>query len=159
MGAVLFFVGVFVTGNFLGWVIHRVLHSRWAGKAYRAHLYHHREIYPPDRFLSDEYLDPPKHAEQAVYYLAPMMLVCALVAIWSWQWAILAAVETVAVLWLNEWMHNSLHIRGHWLCRFGWYHRLREIHHEHHVNVLKNLGIISFFPDRVMGTFADPEKL
>lgn len=159
MTAVLFVIGTFVIGNFFGWVIHRALHSPRFGKAYRAHLHHHRKIYPPDRFLSDEYLDPPREAEQAVYYLVPMAIVCLLVALWSWQYAILAGIEVVAVLWVNEWMHNSLHIRNHWLCRFGWYHRLREIHHEHHVDVLSNLGIINFFPDRVLGTFTDPEKL
>lgn len=150
-------LATFVAGNLVGYLVHRAMHCRWFGKAYADHLHHHR-IYPPNSYLSSEYRLPPIGSEQGKYYLLAFLVMCAPLALWHWGYFALAFMESVAVLKLYDWLHDVFHIRGHWLEGWSWFRRLRENHFQHHVDVRTNFGILVFFPDKVMRTFAKPEE-
>jgi hypothetical protein len=144
-------VGTFIAGNFIGYGIHRLLHFRSMGVMYRAHLYHHKSVYPPDDYLSDEYREPM--AEQTWYYLIPILLFAACFFAWHWYYVPFVALEGALVLKLNAIVHDNLHIRGHRWERYAWFWRLRGLHYQHHVKEATNLGIFVWFPDKALGTY------
>lgn len=146
-------VAYFFIGNLTGYVVHKVLHCRWSGKAYKDHLHHHTSIYPPSDYLSEEYREPPLGSGQAKYYLVGLAVVASPLLFLGIGYALAAFAMAVGVLKLNAWMHDSLHIKGHRLERYGWFLSLRRLHFQHHIDVKTNLGIISFFPDIIFQTF------
>jgi len=144
---------VYVVGNAGGYVVHRLLHQPWTGRPYEDHYNHHFIIYPPEDYLSYVYREPPIEAEQAKYYVPVFVVIMAPLLLFGWEWYAVGFVESCAVLKLNAWIHDSIHVRGHWLERFDWFHTLRDWHLTHHVDVSKNFGIFSFFTDHILGTF------
>ena len=146
-------VATFFVGNLVGYIVHYALHDPKMGKMYEAHDWHHRQIYPIDRFLSSTYDDPPSHAEQAIYYVVPMLVLVAPLAYWSWPHGLVAIIELLAVLKLNAYLHDSLHVEGHKLLKYAWFHRIRTLHYQHHVDPSKNLGIFFWVPDKLLRTY------
>lgn len=146
-------LGVYVFGNFGGYIVHRLLHCKWMGRAYRDHHHHHFTIYPPEKYLSDEYLEPPIEAGQAKYYLTFFAVVMSPLILWHWAYFLLAFVEAIIVLKANSVVHDALHVRGHKWEKYAWFMKLRDIHFHHHVDVGVNFGIFSFFADRLMRTY------
>lgn len=137
--------------NLIGYGVHRALHCEWSG-LYKDHYYHHWRVYPPHDFLSDEYREPPLSASQAKYYLAATALLFTPYLYFGWAVYDAALAGAVVILKLNAYVHDSLHVRGHWLERFKTFHKLRSIHFEHHV-VDKNFGIFDFTADLLFRTF------
>jgi sterol desaturase/sphingolipid hydroxylase (fatty acid hydroxylase superfamily) len=147
-------VGTFLIGNLLGYLVHRLLHWSEMGKLYQDHLHHHTTIYPPDDYLSDTYREPPTGNGQGLYYLSPILALSIVVLVFlGWQYGLLTLVEGILVLKLNAYLHDATHIRGHWLERFTWFHRLRWLHFQHHVKVATNFGIFVWFPDKLFRTY------
>ena len=147
-------IGSYLLGNLLGYVVHRLLHFKWMGRPYQDHYYHHVEVYPPDDYLSDEYREPPAEASQAKYYVTAFALACSPLLLWHWAYGLLALVMSLSILKLNAYVHDSLHIRGHRWEKYRWFRHLRDVHYHHHVDVATNFGIFSFFPDRLLRTYA-----
>lgn len=129
-----------------------MLHCKWAGRAYQDHYHHHWEIYPPNDFLSDEYREPPKGAEQGKYYVGAVAVLFSPVILYSFWIYLLVVVEAVMILKLNAYVHDSLHVKGHWLERFKLFHKLRKIHFKHHIEDV-NYGIFDFTADLVFRTW------
>jgi len=152
-------LATFLVGNFAGYVVHRTLHCRWSGRAYKDHLHHHNRIYPPSDYLSDEYREPPVDAEQGKYYIAAFILLCTPFLLWHWAYFLVAVVEAILVLKANAWVHDILHIRGHAFERFKFFNWLRAVHFQHHVNVHTNFGIFVFYPDKLLCTYAGKREL
>lgn len=146
-------MGTYLVGNFVGYGIHWLLHQPYMGMMFRAHSHHHWVIYPPENYLSTVYREPPTGAEQAKFYLTPILLIAAGFLFWHWYYAVLIAAEGAAVLKLNAVVHDNLHIRGHRWEKYRWFWKLRTLHYHHHIEVLTNLGIFSFLPDRVLRTY------
>lgn len=147
--------------SLLGYVVHLAIHKPWAGRAYHAHRAHHIDLYPPGRLISDTYLGASKQSTVYTFLLAFMPLLLIPVVLWlvgwfSWSMA-LSAVLTMGVVGLfNDIIHDSFHIRGHWLRRLvPGYEQMRHLHFIHHVNMRKNYGIYSFTWDRIFGTFRE----
>jgi hypothetical protein len=127
------------------------------GKLYEDHYHHHVTIYPPDDYLSDDYREPPTGSEQGIYYLIPILILSLAVVPLGWYYGLLARVEGVAVLKANAYVHDALHIRGHKWEKHAWYHHLRWLHFQHHVDVATNLGIFVWYPDRLFGSYVPVE--
>ena len=152
-------IAAYVVGNFMGYMVHRLLHCTFMGKAYEDHYHHHCRIYPPNDYLSDEYREPPTGADQGKYYIAAFLVVCLPLLAWHWGYFLWAIVTSLAVLKTNAWVHDVLHIRGHYLERFRLFQWLREVHFQHHVDVHTNYGIFEFVPDLLFRTFAGKTEL
>ena len=141
--------------------IHWMLHQRWAGPAYRGHMEHHLELYPPSSLTSKAY-KPAKW-----YHRGPVLFTPGFVIILAATWGLTSVLTmplwvtvTFGVVMLvygfgNDWIHDSFHITDHWLNRYAWYGRLRELHYIHHRNMRRNFGIANFTWDRVLGTFRE----
>jgi sterol desaturase/sphingolipid hydroxylase (fatty acid hydroxylase superfamily) len=86
-----------------------------------------------------------------------LLLLAAAAALGAPWWVHAGVVaQSAAFGWANDAVHESFHVRGHWLRRFGWAARLTELHKVHHRDVRKNLGIFWLLPDRLFGTYEDP---
>lgn len=154
-------LATYALGGFLGYATHWVFHQPWSGTLYTRHLAHHERLYPASDFLSDGYRDAgrdstaPAFAAILVAVVLPLMAV--LYAFGVPAWAIAAgAVEAAVIGAANNYVHDALHVRGHFLERFRQFRRLRTAHRVHHANVRLNLGIFSFEWDRVFGTYRRP---
>jgi hypothetical protein len=155
--AVLATIGTFLLGTLIGWIAHWVLHQRWAGRFYRAHLTHHRN-YPPRNMVSGTYRRAGK--DDSFFVFAPVVFVTLLAycaGLWAlglpWWTCPLTMATAIFVGWLHEHVHEAFHLHETRLERFAWFRELRAIHFEHHVNARYNLGIIWFGWDRLLRTF------
>jgi sterol desaturase/sphingolipid hydroxylase (fatty acid hydroxylase superfamily) len=72
--------------------------------------------------------------------------------------AITVTVVLLFLAWANDWLHEKIHIRGTRLESSDWFLKIRELHHHHHVDVTKNIGIFSWFTDKLFKTYEDPNK-
>jgi hypothetical protein len=114
---------------------------------------HHLELYPPQDFLSDSYRSPGADSTMWRFLVAGV----ALAALFLWLaplWLALPVMANLAVIgFVNSYVHDATHIRGHWLERFTIYKKWRALHFEHHLDMGTNYGIVTFLTDRVMRTF------
>lgn len=145
-------VGYVVTQT-AGYIIHRSMHKKISGPLYRSHTAHH-QFYPPADYLSETYRDVSWKDKPIFYYAIPAALVIA-TSYWllPFSLATIFTVELLFLAWLNDWLHMAFHISGHWLERFAWFHRLRDLHWYHHLEDQENFGIFIFNADRIAGTY------
>jgi sterol desaturase/sphingolipid hydroxylase (fatty acid hydroxylase superfamily) len=119
---------------------------------------HHLTQYPPGKLTSDRYRFPKWYNNGLLLFTPPLLVLMgsAALIVWSlhWPWWMLAVLGTcVATLgFLNDWVHDSFHVRRHPLMHLRTYQKLRRLHFIHHSNMDKNFGIVSFVWDRVFGT-------
>ncbi len=140
-----------------GYLVHRLLHWPGSGALYEGHMDHHRRLYPPGDLLSDVYRTPSPGAS-AVILFAPFFVALVLAALITLPLgtAILVVIELAVLAWLNNYLHDGMHVRGFWLERFGCFRRLRELHFQHHAEMSSNLGIFVFVFDHLLATYRDP---
>jgi sterol desaturase/sphingolipid hydroxylase (fatty acid hydroxylase superfamily) len=152
------FVSLFVA-SLLGHGIHWAIHQRWMGPAYRGHMQHHLELYPPHDMVSDTYRAAKWYNSGPFLFTPPLVIILGTVGGLLWWvgvplWVIATfGASLVGFGLLNDWVHDSGHIRNHWASRFGWWRKCRDLHVQHHANMRKNYGIFLFVWDRVFGTF------
>jgi hypothetical protein len=139
-----------------GYLVHRLAHWPGGGSLYRAHQVHHA-AYPPSDFVSDVYRAPGRKESSVLGFLPYHVALCALgFLILRPAVAFVVAIAATLIGWANSYVHDGLHVRGFWLERFGWFHRLRALHLQHHRDVATNLGIFSWLWDRLAGSFRAP---
>ena len=156
------FVTAFATytaTTLLGYVIHWALHQRWSGPLRKSHMAHHLVHYPPRDLVSDSYRSAGKDSAVYTFLLAFSPLLLLPIVLWLVGWVSLpvavAAFFSMALVGLmNDIIHDSFHVRDHWLSRvYPGYESLRIGHFVHHRNMKRNFGIYSFAWDRVFRTF------
>lgn len=139
----------------LGYLVHTAAHRAWSGVLYRTHLKHHT-VYTPADYVDDEYRNPG--ASSFVWWYLALGVVTAGLLFWlAPMWLAMTASITMAVVGaVNSFVHDAFHIRGHWLEHLRWFNWRRELHYVHHVDVRKNLGIYTFWFDRLFKSFRKP---
>lgn len=151
--AVMFVILVTILlGELIAYVIHRLSHWPGAGRLYQNHLVHHVKLYPSHRFTSDTYQSDLKAS--LIVWFTPICVLFALIAFFFLSlmlWFVFVG-TVITVAFLNNYMHDSYHIRKHWLYRFSWHRKLRYMHMIHHKRVQNNFGIYSFGIDRMLKT-------
>jgi sterol desaturase/sphingolipid hydroxylase (fatty acid hydroxylase superfamily) len=158
LDALLVGIVTYLITSLLGYVVHWAIHKPWAGRAYRAHRAHHIDLYPSGRLISDEYRSAGDQSTVYTFLLAFSPLLLLPVALWiagvfSWGMALSAVLAMGLVGLLNDVIHDSFHVKNHWLSRvIPGYDRMRRLHFVHHVNMRRNFGIYSFIWDRIFGT-------
>lgn len=147
--------------SLLGYVVHWAIHRSWAGKAYRAHRAHHIDLYPPGKLISDTYRSAGDKSTVYTFLLAFMPLLLLPILFWAVGWftlvhAIVAIGAMGLVGLLNDIIHDSFHVQGHWLSKvIPGYNRMRQLHFVHHINMRRNYGIFSFVWDKLFRTFKE----
>lgn len=151
-------IAAYFFASFVGYVVHWVIHQPWAGKAFRAHRAHHIDLYPPKDLVSDVYRSAGHQSTVYTFLLAfaPIVLFPVVAALLGWVsvTTMLCVIGSIGVVGLlNDVIHDSYHVRDHWLARWipGYAHR-RALHFAHHANMKKNFGIYSFTCDRIFRT-------
>lgn len=143
LGFVLFEAAVFGS--------HYMMHVRWTGPLWRAHQEHHKR-YNPKQPTTEKFqpIGWRSFRFRALIFLAAVGLVFAVFPI---SIALILLVEFSVLSYLTDYIHDATHTTGHKLEKYGWYRRLMDIHQIHHANAKKNLGILTFFWDRLAGRF------
>lgn len=154
--AVSLVVGYFVIQT-TGYLVHKALHHPLLGKIHETHDIHHKQMYPPDDYLAPgKYREVPNEAQPFKYYAAAAIpLVTTVFFLAPLTIAIALTAELLVVAWANDWLHQKFHIEGFWMERYTWFNELRDLHWHHHVDDSKNLGIFSWFGDRLFRTYEE----
>lgn len=153
MGTLLALIIGFVVFEAAGYAFHRLLHNEFMGPLNQAHMKHHLELYPPEQYLSERYRRAG--SSSTLYPFLVVGLLAAALVVWVFPLHITVPLllELAAVGAANSYIHDSTHITGHWMERFKVYRDWRAMHYEHHVDMTKNYGIVTFLADRVFGTY------
>jgi len=152
----------FFVGSLFGYVVHYSLHQSWMGRFNDAHMTHHLKLYPPSDYVSDKYRNAGKDNTVIIFGLAAVPIFAVPVVLGILHMLPLTLVITSLIVMsimslLHSYLHDSFHIRNHWLHRVPgigklfshWVH----IHWLHHVDMDTNYGIFIFFLDRLFGTY------
>jgi sterol desaturase/sphingolipid hydroxylase (fatty acid hydroxylase superfamily) len=155
------FITFFIASLF-GYVVHRSLHQSWTGRYHKSHMTHHITLYPPSDYVSDKYRDPGKDntlwvfgAAALPFFVIPILL--GVFHILPISLVITSEVVMAVMSFLHSYLHDSFHIRNHWLYRVPvvgiWFKRWVYIHWLHHVDMQTNFGIFLFHWDHVFHTY------
>lgn len=162
MAVLLAIILTFLVTTLFGHVVHWCLHQPWLGAVNNSHMTHHLRLYPADDFTSEVYRNAGKDSTPKFFAVAAIPLVVTpiiLAVLGVFTWPITLTVLAVEALmgFLHNYLHDSFHIKNHWLGRVpvlgGIFHRWIELHYLHHVDMSKNYGIFTFFWDRLFGTY------
>lgn len=152
----------FFISSLFGYVVHRSLHQPWAGRLNQLHMAHHLKLYPPTDYLSDTYRDAGKNNSVVVFTIAAIPLVIipiilGITHVLSLLLVIIALMVMGVMGFLHNYLHDSFHIRKHFLTRvpiirviFAYWNRL---HYLHHIDMQTNFGIFLFHWDHIFRTF------
>jgi sterol desaturase/sphingolipid hydroxylase (fatty acid hydroxylase superfamily) len=155
-------LAAFFVSSLFGYVVHRSLHQPWSGKLNRKHMTHHLTLYPSTDYLSDKYRDAGGDNTVIIFAIAAIPVVASpivlgLLGVLSLPLVITALIIMGIMGFLHSYLHDSFHIRNHFLTRipgirviFAYWNRL---HYLHHIDMQKNFGIFLFHWDHVFQTF------
>lgn len=154
----IFFIICYIVLSFLGYLFHYVLHQRWSGPFYRAHMNHHLKKYPHTDFFSETYRDAGKDNTVFLFTIAfsPLIVLATLLTITetiSIMHGVFILSQMAILGWLNNSIHDACHLKISMWDKFPFFERIRTIHFIHHYDMAKNFGIFSFEWDFVFRTF------
>ncbi len=150
----------FVTTTLFGYVAHWALHQKFFGRFHQSHMTHHLKLYPVSDFSSEKYRFAGKDSTIWFFLVAGApLLILPVVLLLLGKIGLITTILVVAMAGgiglLNNWFHDSFHIKDHFLNVFGWYRKLVELHFEHHVNMQKNFGIFFFAWDKLFKSYSE----
>lgn len=109
--------------------------------------------------------DETHEAHEDFFWVILFLLILGLgiFLVWSYQLSPLPVIYLIlgyglvclVFIW-NWYIHSAYHIRDHWLNRYHWFRKDREIHFQHHADPEVNYGIASHFSDIIGGTYKNP---
>jgi len=165
-----------LVAEFIGYWLHRLLHSDRIPFLSRGHLIHHFLIYGPGQPMRhDQYQDATGNrfsvGNVGLEWLAPSALVLALLWVLMLVFHIRALYQSLAlammVIWpafMFSYLHDRMHLSKFWMARnpvlSRWFRAARRLHEIHHHAVDDNgrmdvnFGIGFFLFDRVFRTIA-----
>lgn len=125
------------------------------------HMQHHWEVYPPQSFFGkkdeskleithDSFLT--QH-EALLYVLLFLFLLGAYLAGEKPIAILFAFIFDIIVGYVGNALHQSFHVKGHWLERFHFYHELRSVHYIHHLGSTNfNYAVFNIGIDWILGS-------
>jgi sterol desaturase/sphingolipid hydroxylase (fatty acid hydroxylase superfamily) len=166
-----------VVSEFLGYLIHRLLHSGRIQCLSRAHMRHHLVLYGPlqSQRPGTEYRDATTGAASlgniGLEWLIPSAILLAIVAgvlhylqVRRFQQLVTIGGSLAWSFLMFSYVHDRMHVAGSWMernrCLKKWFMDARDSHDTHHWTLNdegfmdKNFGIAFFFFDRLFGTMA-----
>ena len=164
-----------VAAEFLGYVLHRLMHSGWIAWLSSSHMKHHLILYGPlqKQRPSDQYMDATTGQAAigniGLEWIIPSAVILAVAETALRLLHISALDQAVSIATVLAWsflmfsyLHDRMHIKDFWMERVPvikrWFVRARRLHdiHHHALNdgglMDKNFGIGFFGFDRLFGT-------
>lgn len=152
----------YTIASLFGYVIHWSLHQPWAGKFNSSHMAHHLKLYPPIDFTSEIYRKAGADSTTKFFAIASLPLIITPIVLCFVGFipvlCLIAILLTEAIVgFLSDYLHDSFHIKNHWMTCLPVvqviFERWIHLHYLHHVDMSKNYGIFSFHWDRLFKTF------
>lgn len=142
----------FILSEAIGYGIHWAAHKSWSGPLFRAHLVHHA-MYAPKVFEHVVY--ESKFRSSFAVWMAPVFVALLVIAfsVLPWPLAVVCFVTLVCNAAITDIIHQSFHVKNHWLRMLPVVRRGKVLHQLHHRHTQSNLGITCYVWDRVFGTF------
>ena len=149
---------LFLLTEFVGYVWHRyVNHIGYLGDTIRiTHYCHHEEIYPHNDMISDEY----KTSHDTWPWFIPLILFgyIPLHTLYKKKYLhyhiyMMCVFQITFHIYVISYIHDSYHVRDHWLNQYQWYTENKKYHYIHHLDN-KNYGITTYIFDKLFGTFS-----
>jgi sterol desaturase/sphingolipid hydroxylase (fatty acid hydroxylase superfamily) len=143
----------------VGYFWHKLAaHYGFAGDAIRKTHYEHHEVYYPHHDMeSNVYRVDGLFKGDSWPWLIPVFAVVILVSWMRYRNHVDSTVHLVVVTWvachvyLISYIHDSYHVKKHWLNRFEWYRKNKHYHNLHHYYNC-NYGISNYSMDYLFGT-------
>lgn len=161
--------------EFVGYVLHRAMHSERFPNLSRAHMIHHFHLYGPQQQMRTPFYKDATEGRAALgnigmEWILPSAAVLVLCWLGMWAagvpWPFQALGMAVLVGWplfMFSYLHDRMHLENFWMERAplvrAWFTRARRLHdiHHHAMNdegrMTRNFGIGFFFFDRLFRTF------
>ncbi|OLC92313.1 MAG: hypothetical protein DMG35_19410 [Acidobacteria bacterium] len=169
-------VGSVVVAEFIGYWLHRLLHSDRFPALSRGHLIHHFLIYGPRQPMrAAEYQDATNNRFSVGNVGLEWVVPSAIILLFFWGVMLLFGVprvyQAIALCTLLGWpllmfnyLHDRMHLENFWMTRApflkSWFLKARRLHDIHHRRVNgeglmdTNFGIGFYFFDRFFRTLA-----
>ena len=145
--------------EFMGYITHRFfIHDGiFSDKLRATHYYHHEIKYPYYDFESEKY----RLSHDSLPWILtiifggyiPLTIFCYFNII-NIYLAILLFITSSLHIYVISYIHDSYHIKGHWLNKYEWYKYNKHCHYIHHLDDM-NYGITNYVFDKIFGTFSD----
>ena len=141
-----------VLGDGLGYAIHRWIHSPKSGKLYNSHMTHHKKLYPITNFYSVKYRNPGN--DNTVFSFAKFFIAITILMflLLPHKIALIFAIEFIVVGVINDYFHTQVHLKRTRWDNYKWFQKLEQRHWQHHKDMGKNYGVVTFVWDRLFRT-------
>ena len=145
--------------EFIGYLSHRyIVHQGVIGDKIRISHYCHHEIkYPYHDFESEKY----RIANDSLPWILTIKFAALMPTILLYLFEILYIYRMIYLLtyftfhlFFISYIHDSYHIKNHWLNKYEWYRYNKKCHYIHHLDDM-NYGITNYVFDKIFGTFSD----
>jgi len=156
-------------GSFFIW--HILAHQKWTGLMHQYHMEHHFVAFPPKYFFGNPKIKQEEKEYDWRDYLplarfksigtvahdGPMYVLAIIVLVVAYKLGASKAslyggmFELMVVGTIGVYLHNSFHVKNHWLEQFQWFHELRALHYIHHLgNTNHNFAVMNFSIDKFL---------
>jgi sterol desaturase/sphingolipid hydroxylase (fatty acid hydroxylase superfamily) len=165
-----------LTAEFVGYVLHRVMHSGRFPALSRGHMIHHLELYGPTQSMRSAAYRRATDGRASLGNIVMEWVVPSAITLgacwgimWAWHVAWKYEVLVLAILlgwpiFMFSYLHDRMHLEKFWTARAPllkiWFRKARRLHDIHHRSLNdkgrmdRNHGIGFFFFDRLFGTMA-----
>jgi hypothetical protein len=155
---------------------HWFAHQKWTGLMHSYHMEHHFVVFPPRYFFGNprvknqfaefdwrdnipffrfKSLGTLAH-DGPMYVLGFGSLFLAHAFGVSKQSIFCGMFELICIGTIAVYLHNSFHVKGHFLENFNWFQELRALHYIHHLgDANHNYAIMNFSIDKVLHLYHD----
>lgn len=175
MKVVAIVVGLMLYAEFVGYFLHKLLHSENIAWLSKSHMTHHLKDYgPKSKMRTKEYVSGTAKRFNilgiGMEYLLPSALILIVLVgaltLLGMPWGYQALSVAGIIVWSGTmfgYMHSRFHEKDFWMANVPllgtWYRKVRRLHDIHHVYLTEdglmgsNYGICFFWMDRLFGTF------
>ena len=150
---------LFLLVELIGYLWHRFVNHLGilSDKIRVTHYCHHEEIYPYDDMISDEYKTShdtwPWFIPLIIFGYMPLYIVYKRYKL-DYNLYISYLIQITTHIYIISYIHDSYHVKDHWLNQYEWYTENKKYHYIHHLDN-KNYGITTYIFDHLFGTFSD----
>lgn len=137
---------IFLTINFcalnlIEYFIHKLSHNyKYGGILYKIHHKHHTIDYPPNQLTVKKYDEnsPDTRGPNIMFGIFYYFIIYHFLPLYYY---ILFVIQTTIFVYFMNMIHNYYHLEHSFLEKYNWFKEKKRLHHIHHINTYKNLGI------------------
>lgn len=170
-------IGSLVYAEFVGYFLHKAIHSENIAWLSKHHMQHHlRDYSPRDKMRTEEYISGSRDrfsiAGLGMEWVIPSILILGALfgalTLFGFPWYQQVFSAACAITWSSlmfGYAHSRMHEKNYWLLNVPilgtWFKKARRRHDIHHIHVSPegklnmNYGICFFGMDRIFGTFGN----